>query len=562
MAKKAGIILCLSFLSFFFFRCAPAENEKASPLATNKYEDLVSLYQEFRDFLKPKFENGVPDYSATAMAQQYQDLNNFQQRLAAIDTRGWPISQKVDYLLVWAEMNGLDFFHRILRPWSRDPCFYLVSQGGNGPTMDSLLRFPRRLPMSPERLANFKTALQAVPAVFSQAKKNLTEVARDFATIAIWGAKEEAQLYDEIASRVSEHHPELIEDIKRAKSAVEDYRKWLEENKDKWTAPAGVGKENYNWLLKNVYLMPLTWEKCKDAVLHEDYRVISFLKLEENRNKNLPPLKYVSSPEEYRQSVYKSLDSVMKFIREHKIFTLQDYLEVESYKKAREGEFEEPWPDVPNYIPDYFFNFSFRESLPEETHECIGHYFDELRVEHDNRPIRGRPRLFNVDETRSEGFAFGLEELLMHAGYLDHRPRRAREIVYLQAAFRTCRALADLKMHSHEYTLDEAVKFCIDCAPRGDLLKGSHHLMYEMATTLRFVGWHMRMVVGKVRFMQLIRDVARQQGDKFVLGQFMDQLLAEGMIPFTLSRWEMTGYDDEIRLLLSDHPQLLEKILE
>ena len=563
MFKKVQVFLVLVFLSFFLFSCGPSQQDKEKVVpTTNKYEDLVSLYKEFRDFLKPKIKNGVPDYTASAMEKQYRGLKDLQQRLAAIDPGGWPISQKIDYLLVWAEMNGFDFFHRVLRPWSRDPCFYLISQRGDGPTMYSSLRFPRRLPLSAERLASFKAGLQAVPAIFSQGKKNLTEVAGDLATIAIWGAKEEAQLYDEIIDRVSDHHPELIEDIKQAKAAVEDYTKWLEENKDKWTAPAGVGKENYNWLLKNVYLMPLTWEKCKDAVLHEDYRVVSFLKLEENRNKNLPPLKYVSSAEEYRQSVYSSLDSVMKFIREHKIFTLQDYLEVESYKKARENELAKPWPKVPNYIPDYFFNFSFRESLPEETHECIGHYFDELRLEHDKRPIRGMRRLFNVDETRSEGFAFGLEELLMHAGYLDHRPRHSREIVYLQAAFRSCRAMADLRMHSHEYDLEKAIEFCIGCAPRGDLLKGSHHLMYEMATTLRFVGWHMRMVVGKVRFMQLMRDVARQEGDKFILCQFMDKLLEEGMVPFTLSRWEMTGKDDEIRQILADYPQLLEKMLK
>ncbi|MEA2004930.1 MAG: DUF885 family protein [Acidobacteriota bacterium] len=558
MSKKIQIIISLVFLSLFLFSYSSPEQNKVALTNSNRYEGLVSLFNEFRDFLKPKIKNGVPDYTPAAMEKQYQGLKDFQKRLAAIDTSGWPISQKVDYLLVWAEMNGLEFSHRFLRSWSRDPSFYLVSQGGNGPTMYSSLRIPRKLPMSAERITDFKAGLQAVPVIFSQAKKNLTEAAGDLASIAIWGAKEEAQEYDDLAARLSKYHPELIEDIKQARAAVEDYEKWLEENKSMWTAPAGVGKENYNWLLKNVYLLPYTWEECKNIVFHEDYRVITFLKLEENRNRELPPLKPVASKEEYRRSVYESLDYVMKFIRDNKIFTLQDYLEVETCKKDRWHGLDKPWPKV----HDYFFNFSHRESLPEETHECIGHHFDELRLEHDNRPIRGVTRLFNIDETRSEGFAFGLEELLMHAGYLDERPRRSREIVYQQATFRTCRALADLKMHSHEFDLEKAMKFCIGCAPRGDLLEGSHHLMFEMATTLRFVGWHMRMVVGKVRFMQLIRDVARQRGDKFNLGQFMDELLEEGMIPFTLSRWEITGYDNEIKELLADHPQELKKLLE
>ena len=33
-------------------------------------------------------------------------------------------SQRGDYRLVEAEMNGLDFFLRVLKPWARDPGFY------------------------------------------------------------------------------------------------------------------------------------------------------------------------------------------------------------------------------------------------------------------------------------------------------------------------------------------------------------------------------------------------------------------------------------------------------
>jgi hypothetical protein len=36
-------------------------------------------------------------------------------------------AQLVDLHIVRAEMNGLDFFHRVTRPWARDPVFYLPS---------------------------------------------------------------------------------------------------------------------------------------------------------------------------------------------------------------------------------------------------------------------------------------------------------------------------------------------------------------------------------------------------------------------------------------------------
>jgi hypothetical protein len=43
-----------------------------------------------------------------------------------MDTSSWTVPQKSDYLLVRAEANGLEFNHRVIRPWSRDPGFYAV----------------------------------------------------------------------------------------------------------------------------------------------------------------------------------------------------------------------------------------------------------------------------------------------------------------------------------------------------------------------------------------------------------------------------------------------------
>ncbi len=535
------IFICSVLLLFSY--CS-SEDKATNVSRSGEYEDLVALFKEFREFHKPKVTNGVPDYTTAAIEKQRRGLKKFQNRLAAIDIQGWPVSQQVDYHLVRAEMNGLEFYHRVLRPWSRDPCFYLPSQGGAGPVIRINLRIPEKPPLPEDKIDEFSKQLKAIPEIYEQAKQNLTEGAKDFAAMAIWSTKEESEEYHKLAIWLTEYHPDLAADAARAQKAVEKYGSWIEENIHRMTAKAGVGKENYNWWLKNVHLFPYTWEDCLDIVELEDNRVITFLKLEENRNRKLPPLKPVSSQEEYKQSVKGSLEHVMKFLREEEIFTAQDYLTTDDYFGTWHN-FDNPWPEH----HDYFFNFSHRESLPEETHECVGHYFDDLRHRRDNRPIRGTRRLYEIDWIRSEGFAFGLEELLMHAGYLDHRPRRGREVVYEQAAFRTCRALADLRMHSHESTLEEAMAFAVKCAPQGELLEGSPHLHYEMQTTLRYVGWHMGMVVGKVQFMKLFRDRAKQLGDKFNLRQFMDEFLAAGMIPMSLIRWEMTGFEDEIKKL-------------
>jgi len=536
----------IMFLMVFAFSCSTESGPVTS--GPGNYEDLVSLFKEFRQFDRPSRTRGVPDYTPEKMAEKYSGLKEFQSRLKAIDLSGWPVSEQVDYHLVRAEMNGMEFNHRVLHPWSRDPNFYLER-----------LPWPREddlwFPMDEIDLPQLENRLGRVPKFLAQAKENMKDlsgVSGDLAAFAIRNM-EQRKPFRELSGRILKHHPEMDYVIEEIQAALDDYLAWMKENQSRMTAPVGVGKENYNWLLKNVYLFPYTWEDCLRIVELEDNRVITFRELEENRNRNLPPLVPVSSQKEYRDSYMGAIEHVMNFLEEEEIFTVHDYLVPDEYLEDRGSgmgkySLDSPWPEH----HDYFFNFSLREPLMEETHEMVGHHFDLLTVRRDDRPIRGdreHEGPYYVACARLEGFAFALEELMMHAGYLDGRNPHGREIVYDQAAFRTVRAMSDLKMHKQDWSLEDAMEYCVANAPQGHLLDGSPHLWNEMHSTLTMVGWHMQMVVGKVHFMKLFRDRAQQLGDEFVLKDFMDEYFAAGVIPTSLIRWEMTGYEDEIKKL-------------
>ncbi len=508
------------------------------------YDDLLGLFHEFREFQQPVATDGVQDYSAAAMEQQYAELKTYQSRLAMIDPSGWPIPQQSDYHLVRAEMNGMEFQHRVLRPWSIDPGFY----------NDVISRVPRvrNLPLDERAVAGLQTRLGAVAGIIEQAKVNLDDfsaIAGDLGTLAVLSLGDTRASYESLATSLAPDHPELVSDVEGARAAIDNYVAWIEANKPRMTARAGVGKENYNWLLKNVYLFPYTWEEVRTMVELEDNRVITFQKLEENRNRDVPAITPVQSQAEYKAGIEEAVAHILNFLRDEQIFTMNEYAAPEEYFESRlAGKgygLDKPWPER----HDYFFNFSHREAVMENTHELVGHNFDGVRSRNDDRPIRGGRRPYKIGTARGEGFAFALEELLMHAGYLDGRNAHGREIAYEQAAFRTVRALSDIYMHSGDWSYDDAYQFCVDNAPHGEVLDGSHHLWFELNTTLRGVGHHMLMVVGKVQFMKLMRDRANQLGDGFVLGEFMDEVLSTGSIPWALIRWEMTGLDDEINEL-------------
>ena len=531
LRRSAVILLLAAAMSF------------AVPLSAAEpgYDELLELFASFREMTGESGDDfgGVPQVDPAAIAAERQALEGFQAHLKAIDSSDWPVPKQVDYHLVRAEMNGLEFRHRVTRPWFRDPGTYsdVVLFLGEGAGMLS----------DEQGLEMLAGMLRAMPEFFAHARFNLADVAQipaDLATLAIRDLKHGRETFANLVSALRNERPSLVPVVEAAAAASNELLRWLEANREYMTAAAGVGRENYDWLLKNVYLFPYSWDELRTLVELEDNRVIGFQRLEENRNRHLPKLEPVQSQAEYKQSVSEAIDDLMAFVKEQRIWSMPDYLTPEAYFGSWHG-FDRPWPEK----HDYFFNFSHREPRMEEAHEMLGHHFDALRGRNNTHPIRKGWRPYKISTARTEGFAFALEELLMHAGYLDDRSPRAREIVYEQAAFRTVRALSDVYMHDNQWTLQDAMRYSVANAPHGELLDDSPHLWFEMATTLRGVGHHMLMVVGKIQFMKLLRDRAQQQGDDFELQAFMDEFFESGLVPIALTRWEMTGYTDEVSKL-------------
>jgi hypothetical protein len=92
----------------------------------------------------------------------------------------------------------------VVRPWSRDASFYLQTQEGAGPTRYGTLDLWRlSLPLEEEELDDFIMKLKAVPKIFLQARKNLTEGAVDFATLALQHLNEEVEVFETLALNLS-----------------------------------------------------------------------------------------------------------------------------------------------------------------------------------------------------------------------------------------------------------------------------------------------------------------------------------------------------------------------
>jgi hypothetical protein len=520
--------------------CRAREGAASSAPTSTRYEDLTALFTDWRAFQKPKVVGGVADYTPTAMAEQKRALAGYQQRLAAIDPKGWSVAQQVDYHIVRAEMNGLDFDHRVLQPWANNPAFYVTVFTGEsdqpareGPfALGAVELWSYAWPLSAGSAASIDSGMRAIPPLLQQARGNLKGNGKDLWT---YGAKTIRQQSADLAAfsaRLTDASTAALKaNVDRAKQASDSFATWIETQLPSKTGPSGVGVENYDWYLRNVQLLPYTWRDEVTLMERELSRSRALLAMEEFRNAKLPPQQPVASQEEHARRYGAAVTAYMRFLKERDVVTIKPWMD--SVLRVRIGTFSAG--------PREFFNeVDYRDPTVMRTH--IYHWFDQgfMALEPHASPIRRGAVLYNLNNTRTEGFATGWEELAMEAGLFDASPR-TRELIYILVAQRAARALGDLRMHANEQTIEDAAAFAAANTPRNYFRLDGNLVRWEQHLYLQQPGYGTSYVIGKIEIDKLIAERMRQLGDRFTLKGFMDELNAAGLIPISLVRWQLTG---------------------
>jgi hypothetical protein len=526
-----------------------------SPARGTKHDDLVALFKEWRTFQQPKLVTGVPDYSARAMAAQRAELPAWQARLKAIDTTGWSTADQVDWHLVRAEMNGLDFDHRVMQPWARNPAFYVTvfSEQSDQPAREgpfalgAIELWQYRWPLDAAESTDLAAKLRSVPPLLAQAKTNLTGTAKDLWTYGALDLRAQATELKELRERVGAAAaagagaaPGAA--IDAAPTATDSLVTWLDSQASTKTTASGIGIANYDWYLKNVQLVPWTWHDEVTLMQRELSRGHAFLRLEEGRNAKLPPAIPVASAEEHSRTFNAAVTAYMAFLKGHDLMPIADYLE--PALRAHIGNFN---PAVPRA---FFTEVDYRDPMVMRTHGF--HWFDLARMsaEPHPSPIRRGPLLYNMFITRTEGHATGWEEMMLQAGMFDARPR-SRELIYILLAQRAARALGDLKMHANELTLDEAATFAAANTPKGWLRLDGPLVRFEQHLYLQQPTYGPSYINGKILIEGILAARRRQLGDAFTMHEFMDEFLQAGLIPASLIHWQLAGMTPEIARMLA-----------
>ncbi|TQV77256.1 hypothetical protein FLL45_04730 [Aliikangiella marina] len=527
--------------------------------ANEQYLALENLFRDWREFESPPLYNGAPDYRERTFRQRLSNFKALRKRLKAIDQSTLTIAQQVDWMILWAELNGYEFNQKILKPWARDPAFYKSVwtyksdvPAHEGPTHHAVTElWTYQFPLGSSEQKRLTDDLKVIPALNEQAKTNLVGNAKELWIAGIRDIKTQHQVLLKLKKELNgQSSKPLSSAIDKAIQSTQEFATWLEAQAKNKTGPSGLGKAHYTWYLNNVHLVPLNWQDEVRLLQRELDRSWSSLKLEEHRNRNLAPLKSAESPEEYNALAEKSVQSFMNFLSQQDIVTVADYFE--PALREHMGQF------VPKKTRHFFYIASHYDPRPLYSH--FYHWFELARMEKspNKSQIRREPLLYNIFDSRNEGTATAVEEIFMHAGLYDDSPR-VRELVWIMLAQRAARGLGSLYAHSNDMTMENAGKIHSDWTPRGWMKTEPDLLIFEQHLYLRQPGYGTSYITGKYlleKTMAHYSKVKEEQGHPFVLKDFMDELNRVGSIPIALGHWQMTGDKTDINKILDNYQPL------
>lgn len=524
----------------------PAPSVLRSPSASNA--SLVALFADWRAYNHPAIVRGRPDYSAPAMARRAAGIVAFRTRLAAIDQRGWSASENGDARLVEAEINGLDFFHRVLRPWARDPGYYqtIFAEMSDVPAHEGPSAEPNidlhnySWPLKSSDDVRLTELIGAVPALLADARVNLApsqahdlwafgdrafvEQAENLAALQA-GTLSLNDLGGKRTVSLAGTSPALRAAVKAARLATEDFARWIKEEAPRRVGPSGIGKPDYDWYLTHVLLSPYSFDMQRVLLQRELDRSLASLRLEEVRNRNAPPITEVTNPAAYRALAERRTAKLYALLVDAGFIRDRPY-----YRAALAAQTGVYTPPAQR---NFFTHVTALDPLPLLSHQTHWIELARLRFEPHPSPIRDSSPLFNIFEDRSEGFATAMEELVMQAGLYDDIPH-GRELVWAMLANRAARGLASLRVQANEIGLAEAGHFHASWTPRGWSDASSRLVGFEQLLYLRQPGYGPSYIVGKLELdhlLALASHRAELAHRPFTAREAFANILASGIVP-------------------------------
>jgi uncharacterized protein (DUF885 family) len=498
------------------------------------------------------WDDRLTDYSGAAIASRRERVSKLADEIRSLDATAWSKDDRIDRLLFLSQLEGADFFDRILEGPESDPQLY-IGECSNG--IFSLLKKEYDTPR--KRALSATARFKAMPALLQQGQQALTRPVRLYARLAIASARSMEGLFvDSLTTLAKELSPgerkAHVAAREQALKALADFAQWLETRLPQMAEFSPMGEEKYNWLLRHVYLLPLDAKQV--AMLGEAelarYRGLESL-LRDPAMADPDPARSQSVPKDQQAflAAYESRqDEMIRFIRDKRILTLPSTLGPfsirqlpEAFKPTSPGGFMNP-PGVYDKDPSGFFfiptydpksrNFYIRAAIEDPRpilgHEGIPGHFLQISIANG---LTNEIRRQHQDGVLVEGWALYTEEMLMRTGLYPEGSAAQGQILRL-SRYRSARIGVDVNLHTGRWSFEEAVKYFMEA---GGLDREAAE--GEAAGAASSPSQKITYIVGKWQVMRLLGKYRDREGARYRLGAFHDALLGCGSLPLSISEW-------------------------
>jgi uncharacterized protein (DUF885 family) len=498
------------------------------------------------------WDNKLTDYSLSAILMRRLHVKEVLAKVRAMPSAHWSKNDRIDWLLFRSQLDGVDFFNRVIDFEETDPQTY-VNECSNG--IFSLLKKEYDTPRNRGLAATAR--LKQMPFLIEQGKGNLTKPVRLYAELAIDSARSIDSLFtDSLMTLAKDLSPgernDLVKSREVALVSIHGFADWLEKRLPGMVPFKPMGEENYNYLLKNVYLLPLD-AKQVDMLGQAElarYRALESL-LPDPSLADPNPARSANVPKDQQAflQAYESREAEMiSFLKTNNLVTLPAYLgrfEIrqlpEAFKPTSPGGFMNPpgvydkdnsgFYFIPTYKPqskNFYIRAAIEDPRPILGHEGIpGHFLQLSIANHLPDEIRRQ----HGDGVFVEGWALYGEEMLMRIGLYPNNSPGQGQVLRL-SRYRAARIGADVNLHSGKWTFVQAVNYFMEA---GGLDRES--ATGEAAGAAANPTQKITYMVGKWQIMRLLGKYRDKQGANFRLGQFHDDLIKSGSLPLSIVEW-------------------------
>jgi len=498
------------------------------------------------------WDNKLTDYALSAVLMRRLHVKEVLAKVQAMQTANWSKDDRIDWLLFRSQLDGIAFFNRVIDFEASDPQTY-VNECSNG--IFSLLKKEYDTPRNRALAATAR--LKQMPFVIELGKANLTKPGQLYAQLAIDSARSIDSLFnDSLMTLAKDMSPAERNDLIKARDAalvsIHGFADWLEKRLPGMVPFKPMGEENYNYILKNIYLLPLDAKQVEmlgQAELGRYRALESWLPDPSLADPNPARSANVPKDQEAFLKAYESREAEMiDFLKTNHLVTLPPYLgrfEIrqlpEAFKPTSPGGFMNPpgvydkddsgFYFIPTYNPqskNFYIRAAIEDPRPILGHEGIPGHFLQLSIANH---LKDEIRRQHGDGVFVEGWALYGEEMLMRTGLYPANSPGQGQILRL-SRYRAARIGVDVNLHTGKWTFDQAVNYFMEA---GGLDRES--ATGEAAGAAASPTQKITYMVGKWQIMRLLGKYRDKQGANFRLGQFHDDLIKNGSLPLSVVEW-------------------------